>query len=130
ELPRGTSVELDVRPRLATREGVLEVGRGAVKLRPARGGLGGRFVVREDAAVRVRVRDGDGRWLRDPTARAVRAVVDQAPRAALATPDHDRTVEPSEEVVIAWDARDDVGLATVDLVLRTPGGREVRRRLA
>lgn len=130
ELPRGTSVEVDVRPRVAAREAVLEVGRGAIKLRPARGGLVGRFVVREDAAVGVRLREPDGRWLRDPTPRAVRAIVDQAPRVSLTHPERDRTVEPTEDVLIAWDARDDIGIAVVDLVLRTPGGREVRRRLA
>jgi hypothetical protein len=131
EAPRGTSVELGVDARIATTEGVLEIGDARVRLAAGTGGrLAGRFVVREDATLGIRVRDEDGSWLRDPSHRTVRALADEAPRVALLEPAVDRVVDLREEVPIGWEARDDVGLAAVDLIVRTTDGREIRRRLS
>ncbi len=131
EAPRGTSVELRVEPRVTAVAGVLEVGDTSVRLATAAdGSLEGRFVVREDAELHVRMKDEDQRWLRDAVRRTVHALEDGAPRVAMLEPAVDLTVELREEVPVLWEAQDDVGLRSVDLVVRTADGREIRRRMA
>ena len=131
EAPLGTTVEVAVEPRIAATAGVLAVGDARVRLTPQPDGwLRGSFVVREDAEMRIRLEDGDGTWLRDPVSRHVRALADQVPSVALIEPAVDRVVELREEISVSFEAHDDVALESVDLVVRTTDGREVRRRLA
>lgn len=131
EAPRGTTVDLAIETRVDGDEGVLEVAGDEIRLRrdPA-GRLAGSFVVRDSGDLAIRIRDEAGEWIRDPGQRYVRAIADEAPRVAMLTPETDRTIEQHEDVVVGWDARDDVGLGSIDVVIRTPTGREVRRRVA
>jgi hypothetical protein len=130
EAPRGTSVELTVQTRVPSTGGILEVAGTPVQLGVhADGSLVGRFVVREDGALTISVDDAEGERLKDPVPRTVRVLVDEAPRVALLDPMEDAIVELDEDVPMTWEATDDVGLRSVDLVVETPDGREVRRRL-
>jgi len=130
EAIRGTSVEVRARTRVEVSGGVLELGETRVRLSPdGSDGLRGRFVVRDDARLRIRVRDGDGRWLRDPGEWTVRALADLPPRVTITSPDTDVTAELRDAVSLHWKAVDDIGLRTADLVVVAPGGRQVRRRL-
>jgi hypothetical protein len=130
EAPRGTTVELSAEPRIAVTGGILHIGERRVRLSlDDSDRLAGRFVVRDDAELTVRVRAEDGRWFLDPGRRALRAIVDEAPRVAVTEPLEDVTIELREELFIAWEASDDVGLTSVDLVVRMPDGQEVRRSL-
>ena len=131
DAPRGTSVTLRVATRVAAREGILEIGEARVRLTSSpEGGLEGRFVVRDDAMLAIRILDEADRWLRDPVQRPVRVVEDETPRVALLAPDEDLVVELREEIPLAWEARDDVGLRAVEVVVRTADGREIRRRVS
>jgi len=130
EAPRGTSVELTVRTRVTATGGVLDVSGTQVQMTShADGSLGAHFVVREDGELSISVDDDEGERLKDPVHRHVRVVVDGAPQVALLSPEEDAIVELEEDVPMAWEATDDIGLRSVDLVIETPDGREVRRRL-
>lgn len=127
--PRGTSVELLVRSRIGARQGEIELGGTHVRLSAApNGGLFARFVVRENAALRVRLLD-DGHWYEDERPRRVEALEDQRPQAELELPDASTTVEAQTSVPLRFKASDDHGLNSVDLVVRSPSGAEQRRRL-
>lgn len=130
QVPRGTAVELEVTARVDATQGRVTLGASTVRLtRDSRGKLVGRFVARTDCLIVVRVRDSSGRWLRDPTPRTLRIAPDLAPRVALVAPERDTTIEPGAELPVMFEARDDVGIVAVELVVKTADGREVRRRL-
>ncbi len=127
--PAGTTVELTVWPRVAATSGTVEIaGRPARLTRAEGGGLQGRFVVREGGPLAIRLREGE-RWLRDPIARSIRLLRDEAPRVAITEPSADRAIDADEEVPIFWAAKDDVAISEVDLVIKLADGQEVRRRL-
>lgn len=130
EVPRGTSIELRARARLDADAAVMRIGERDVPMeRDASGTFVGRFVAREDGALSLRMRREDGEWIHDAAARSVRAIPDEAPRVTLLRPAEDRVVDGHETFDVQWDASDDVGIDHVDLVLRTPDGRESRRRV-
>lgn len=130
EVPRGTSVELRASARLEASAAAMRVGDETAPMeRDEDGRWRGRFVVRADAEIALRLRRPSGEWVRDATARTVRALADEAPLVTLIEPADDRVVDTLEEIPVRWEARDDVGLAAVDLVVRAASG-EQRRRLA
>ena len=130
DAPRGTSVTLRVETRVRAREGILEIGDTRVRLTAtADGELEGRFVVRDDAMLAILVLDEADRWLRDPVQRPLRIVADETPRVALLSPEEDLVVELREEIPLSWEARDDLGLRAIELVVRTADRREIRRRM-
>lgn len=126
--PRGTSVELRVVPRMPSQGGLLRVGTSELRLAPTRGALTANFVVREDAAIELRVQS-DGQWYADDHARRVRAVTDAAPTISLSSPEGDLRLRRDDPVMLRFHASDDIGLSGVDLVTRLGGGQESRRRL-
>ena len=129
EVPRGTTVDLRVHPRIASDRGTVEVGDQQVRLEARDDGtLAARFVAREDGPLVLRLRNSGGDWLRDPRERSVRVLQDQVPAVRILTPTSPQIVELEEAVDVVWDASDDVGLSTVDLVVRT-GDKERRRRI-
>jgi len=128
EAPRGTTVELTVSSRMAAEQGLLLLGSAPTRLRAAPGGtLFGRFVVRDDAKLALRVLD-DGQWYEDESARSVRAIVDQKPVAELVDPGTP-TVELHERIALRLRARDDHGLTHVELAVRVGERDETRTRL-
>lgn len=131
EVPRGTSVEVRATARLDAAAAAVRVGETATPMeRDEEGRWFGRFVVRTDAELVLRLRQPSGEWVRDAVPRTVRALADQAPAVALLVPAQDLVVNEPEEIPVRWDASDDVGVAAVDLVVRGPDGEEQRRRLA
>ncbi|HBQ12478.1 MAG TPA: hypothetical protein DEF51_15450, partial [Myxococcales bacterium] len=60
----------------------------------------------------------------------VRVIADEAPRVSLIDPADDLVLDGPEEVAVTWMVIDDVGVASVDLVVRDPRGEERRRRVA
>ncbi|HEY8428771.1 MAG TPA: hypothetical protein VIL20_10370, partial [Sandaracinaceae bacterium] len=131
EVPRGTSIEVRARARLEATGAALRAGEREVPMELAGDGRWiGRFVAREDGPLVLRLRRADGEWISDATVRTVRALVDEAPRVTLVDPVEDLVLDAPDALEIAWDASDDVGIASVDLVLRTAAGVETRRRIA
>jgi hypothetical protein len=130
EVPRGTSVELRARPRLEAAGATLRVGERTVPMeRDEEGRFFGRFVAREDAPLALRLRRPGGEWVRDADERTLRTLEDEAPRVTLMDPVEDQILDEPREVPITWEASDDVGIASVDLVVRTADGEERRRRV-
>ena len=131
EAPVGTSLELWARPRVEAASMELALAGRTVRMeRGADGRFSARLILREDGAITLRVRDVHGATIRDGTSRAVRLARDEAPRVSLIAPAIDVTVDLAEEIVIAYDASDDVGLTQLELVARMGDGREQRRRLS
>lgn len=128
-VPRGTTVELLVTPRLPARQGSLRLGDSAMRMTAAPDGkLFARFVVRENARLALRIRSGR-HWYEDERARSVHALADEKPTAKLEPPLLGTTVESHDTLVLRWNARDDHGLSVVELVVRSQDGGEQRRRL-
>lgn len=131
EVPRGTTVELRAKPRIEASEATLRTGDVGVPMeRDPEGHYFARFVAREDTPLGLRLRNTDGEWVRDAIVRSVRALSDEAPTIALSEPTEDLVVDELEEIALFWDATDDVGLATVELVVNDANGQEHRRRVA
>jgi len=131
EVPRGTSIEIRATPQIEATEAALRIGGRATPMeRGDGGGWFGRFVAREDGPVALRLRRPEGDWVRDATGRDVRVIADEAPRVSLIDPPDDLVLEAPEELAVTWTVADDVGIASVDLVVRDPRGEERRRRVA
>ncbi|MGD8858381.1 MAG: DUF4175 family protein [Myxococcales bacterium] len=129
EVPRGTTIEISVTPRLPSRDGVLQVGEASVRLRAVPDGeLFARFVAREDAELRVRIHSDDV-WYQDSRTRSLRAVADQAPQVRLLDPADGAIVEATARVPVRLAATDDHGLSSIELAVRLPDGQEQRRRV-
>ncbi len=130
EVPRGTSVEVRASARLEASAATVRVGDVTTPMeRDGEGRWFGRFVARADADLVLRLRQPDGEWVRDATPRTLRALADAAPEVSLHTPLGDVVVDALEEIPVRWSASDDVGLASLDLVVRGADGEEQRRRL-
>lgn len=130
EAPQGTSIEIEMQPRVSARAARLQVAGRDVGMKPdASGAFRGRFVLREGGPLRIQVRDGSERWLADPAVRWLRATDDEAPRVRLVEPNENRTVELEQAVDVVWTASDDVALRSVDLVVKMPVGKPIRRTL-
>ena len=128
EAPRGTTVELTVTPRVSAEQGLLLLGSAPTRLHASAGGtLFGRFVVRDDGKLALRVLD-DGTWYEDEAARSVRAIADQKPLAELRDPGTP-TVELNDRIALPLRARDDHGLSSVELAVRVGDRDETRTRL-
>lgn len=131
EVPRGTSIELRARARFDAAGAALRVGARDVPMElDSSGRYVGRFVAREDGPLVLRLRRAEGEWINDATDRAVRTLADEAPRVTLLDPAEDVVLDEPDEIQIAWDASDDVGVSHLDLVVRTAAGTETRRRVA
>jgi hypothetical protein len=128
-IPRGTTVELTLRPRVATRSGAIAIGDEVVRLVPGKGGLVGRFVARKSGPLALRVLHEDA-WYEDSKPRALNVQDDRAPEVRLTAGPIDGAVVQLDDVVgLGFEARDDHGLAAIELALRLPSGEETRERL-
>ncbi|MFK7990147.1 MAG: DUF4175 family protein [Sandaracinaceae bacterium] len=129
EVPRGTSIELRARPGLEASAAALRVDdRDQEMERGQDGRFFARFVVREDATLTLRLRTADGDWIVDAVGRSVHALIDEAPAIELLEPSESIVLEEPREIPFSWEVTDDIGVASVDLVLRTVDGIETRRR--
>ncbi len=128
--PRGTTVHWSARARLPLSRATLDVAGTRVPLELDGDRWSARFVVRESGALRVDVRDDEGRPLRDALARSVHALVDLAPEIAWTEPALDSPVALDEPVVQGFVAVDDHRLSELWLVLDAGGGVVDRRSIA
>jgi hypothetical protein len=129
EVPRGTSIELVVHPRIAARSASVSLGGERIRLRPEGTTWRGSATARESGWLAVLLTDDDGTELTDARQRRVTAIADRAPEVFFLEPDSDRVIELADEIRIDWEATDDHGIRSVDLVVRTRAG-EQRKRLA
>lgn len=129
EAPRGATVVWSMRPRIEIAEAHLDVLDQRVRLRAANGVWSGSFVVREGGVITLQVRDLEARELRDATARTLVVQPDDAPRVELLAPSEDPIVELDERIIFAFEASDDVGIGSIELVIETATGETVRRAL-
>lgn len=131
EVPRGTSVEIRADDRVDANAASLRVAESALPMeRGEDGEWFVRFVVRADSDLVLRARQPGGEWVRDATRRTVRSLADETPVVSLTEPVEDLVVDELSEIPLRWEASDDVGLASVDLVVRGVDGSEQRRRIA
>jgi hypothetical protein len=130
EVPAGTTIELSGRVRMATTAAELELAGTRIAMTATGDHVRARFLARVDSALGLRTRTSDGTWVRDATARSIRIVPDEAPAVVMVTPNEDAVVEPDDAIAVIADISDDVGIGSIDLVVRFPEGREQRRRMA
>lgn len=128
--PRGTTVHWSARARLPLSRATLDVAGTRVPLELDGERWSARFVVRESGALRVDVRDDEGRPLRDALARAVHAVVDLSPEIAWTEPALESAIALDEPVVQGFVAVDDHRLSELWLVIDAGGGALDRRSIA
>ncbi len=128
--PRGTTVHWSARARLPLSRATLDVAGARVPLELDGDRWSARFVVRESGALRVDVRDDEGRPLRDALARSVLAVVDLTPEIAWTEPALELPVALDEPVVQGFVAVDDHRLSELWLVIDAGGGAIDRRSIA
>lgn len=129
EVPAGTTVELSGRVRMDASAAELEFAGARIAMTVDGEHVRARFLSRVDSALGLRARTSDGTWVRDATARSIRIVPDEAPAVVMITPNEDATIEPDESIAVIADVSDDIGIGSIDLVVRFPEGREQRRRV-
>jgi len=131
ELPRGTSVEVRAAARIDATAASLRVGDTTIPMeRSDDGRYFARFVAREDAQIVLRARQPNHEWVRDATPRTLAVLDDESPAVSLLDPSEDLVVRQLDELLMRWEVTDDVGIATVDLVVRGADGQEQRRRIS
>lgn len=129
-VPRGTTIELQLRPVLPAHHGAIVLGDEVVRLAQApSGALIGKLVARTGGALALRVLH-DEVWYEDNEPRALIVQDDRAPEVKLtAGPTDGAVVQLTDTVGLGFEASDDHGLAAVELALRLPSGEETRARL-
>lgn len=130
ELPAGTTVELSGRARIHATAAELDVAGATVAMEREGERWVARFLVRADGAIGVRLRAPEGGWVRDATTRAVRVLPDETPRVTMVSPAEDAVVELDDTIAVLFEAHDDVGVVSVDLVVRGADQRAQRRRVS
>jgi hypothetical protein len=133
--PAGTRVRIELQPREATRDGVVVVAHDAPELAGAggaerapltvddAGALTGEFTIRASGTWRVLLGvDGD----RAAPALPIELEVDRAPEIEVAPLSAGRGVSDDEVVIVRWSARDDFGVASVELAYQLADGQTRR----
>lgn len=127
--PFGTSITLDLKTRIAAGEARVQIGDQAIRLATKDDhSFHGQIVLRESGEVSLRFLSADG-WLTDRKPRSLVAIEDQAPQIEIVEPDANRVIEPEERLSVVYEARDDVGLERLQLVIQAPELEEERRDL-
>ncbi|NOY91517.1 MAG: hypothetical protein GXP55_09975 [Deltaproteobacteria bacterium] len=128
-LPPGSSVSVLAQGSPELREARMHTPRGAVALRAeGHGRFRGRFVLRSSGVLSIRATEGDGVWVEDARRTRLELRADQPPQISLLAPEVDAIV-PVAGFRVAFDARDDVGVARVEVCVRGPAGDVHRERL-
>lgn len=122
---RGTTVELAVTTTLPPRAGRLVVENGdTVALAPLDGGgaLAGTLTVRTPGFYRVELQTADGRWHPASLDYVIDVVPDAEPLVRMSRPGRDVQATALEELYLEAEARDDFGVAALELVISVNGG--------
>lgn len=128
--PRGSQVLIQMRALRSARKALLlmgesgEAGQVAVKLEDGR--LTAALSVNEDGLYRVWLEPLFGRSVRELRAHRIVAQPDQAPEVDIAAPADRLELPVPRPVEVGYQARDDFGLAKLDLVYRINDGPEQR----
>ncbi len=126
--PTGTEVTLKTRADRDVESAalVLEPGHRQLPLELERRELTGTFVVNESGSWHVVFLDGEEVVAEGPD-QSITAEVDQLPQARITAPIDGLELDPSKQhVTLKFEASDDYGLATLDLVYTPEGGEEKR----
>ena len=123
--PAGTRVRVRVHADKPLAAGLLTLGEGAAK--PLVAGEGSVFetelVLSQDNSYRIELADRDGLTSAGDTEYFIRLMEDRPPDVRILRPGGDQKVTALEEVTIEARAEDDHGIASLELVYTTPGGR-------
>ncbi len=126
--PEGSQVTFRVTPKTTTApidSAAIVLRNGQeVPLAPDGAQFVGTFVVADDTAYRIRLRDADGLENADDPEYFVRRLDDRPPDVRIIRPAGDKRVTPLEEVTIEARADDDHGLDRLELVVGVRGSRE------
>lgn len=123
--PAGTKVRLTVKTDKPIASAFLLLGDGAkLALDGEAQVLNGGLTIEEDGSYRVALADHDGLENPGDTEYFIRTLDDRPPDVRIVRPATDKQVTALEEVLIEARADDDYGIASFDLVLQTPGGKE------
>jgi len=127
---KGTLVQIATRPLRSAREGRLLLGdqgeAGEVPVSLAGGLLRASLVVREATSYRVWLSPLLGRPVREARAHRIVVEADRPPDVDIMGPADRLELPTPRPVEVAYSARDDFGLATIDLVYRINDGPEHR----
>lgn len=125
--PKGTRVRLTVHTDKPLAAGSLKLGT-ASEPQPMQVTGDTRLVadleLKTHDSYRLRLSDRDGLDADDGTEYFIRLVDDRPPDVRIARPGGDQKITPLEEVTIEARADDDYGIASFELVYRTPAGAE------
>lgn len=119
--PAGTEVAIVTRADRDVREAVLVVNGAQVPLHVEGRQLSGRFVLDVAGQYHVAFVDGDVVKAEGPD-RGITVEPDLAPQVRISSPADGLELNPdAQRVTVVWEASDDYGLSSLDLVYRTPG---------
>jgi hypothetical protein len=123
--PEGTRVRVRVHVDKPIASGELAFGSSRAASLRAGGGhvLEADLVLARDDSYRVRLTDADGLASTGDTEYFIRLMDDLPPTVRIVRPAGDQQITPLEEVVIEARADDDHGVAALELVFATPGGK-------
>lgn len=129
EVPVGSHLEFKITPAFAALRGSLRARSGEVALARAEdGSLEGRFTARHSDTYRVRI-ESQGVRYEDPRILELRVAADTKPTVEIEEPANGAFVTADASIALRFVASDDVGVAAVDMHVRTPSGAERQRRL-
>lgn len=129
EVPIGSHLELSLKPKFAALRGSLRARSGEVALAHGENGtLEGRFTARHSDTYRIRI-ESEGVRYEDPRTIQVKVAADTKPNIEIEEPQNGAFVTADASIALRFVATDDVGVAAVDLFVRTPAGVERQRRL-
>lgn len=129
EVPEGSVVELDVRPRVAIERALLKLGDRSLPFVARPDGRAQLTITAEQSGRLQLLARVDESWVEDPMPRSISVAADAAPTVELDAPLSDVNAAADEPVPFSYRARDDHGLSGVDLVLELGPGRQRRVRL-
>ena len=130
---RGTRVLLEMRPLRSTRQALLLLGDsgegGEIPVAVAAGKLSAGLVVNEDNSYRVWLSPLLGRPVRETRPHRIVVEADRPPEVDIMAPADRLELAAPRPVEVGYSARDDYGLARIDLVYRVNNGPEQRTLL-
>jgi hypothetical protein len=131
--PVGTEVELWAAADEAVRNATfnLDAGEGspatAIPMQTDGRRIGVRFLVQKDGRYHFALTTRGGDKLEERQRHPVRAIPDAFPEVSLLAPTSDVELRDDRNVPLAFAAKDDFGVAEVDLVVEIPGEKEPKR---
>src|SRR6266540_3541851 len=123
--PEGTIAHLTVTTDKPIANAALAMSTGEQIALHAQGqALEGQLKIDDDGSYRVALADIDGLEDTGDTEYFIRTLEDRPPDVRILRPAGDKQVTPLEEVEIEARADDDYGIASLELVFQSPGGKE------